>query len=382
MDGFFKINIQDQYTANHPKFNLTEFNETFEDLNLVSKINTISDEIVISTSYPNVKKNALANIVDPILAAGQNYYNPYEKNYIDPYQDSKNRLSLLALVNKFNKTILVITLDPKRFPTQYVDKMNKPDLQNTQNIQYIQHMYRCNTAYNNPYNSLYNTPYNTVYNTGYNNDLYNKPYHTGYNSQYNKPYQYTGYNSQYNNTTYNEYNNSQYNTAQNQTYNHSQYNNSKYNNTIYDEYRSDPICTNINSNIQQQNHNHHYFYIPGGKCKIFESFQNASIRQFERLTNIRLDLDQITKLNCDKIVMKKHTLFDNDKIKMSNNKDHHNITMIEICTYICFLFDELSYKIKSPNCKWIPVKKLQHYNDKIFGKYYKSVYLAILQHVY
>lgn len=258
--SFFRINIQDQYRVNAPLFDLKNFNEKFNDLKLISSINTLSDDVTYKTSYSKTPTNSFMNIVDPQLAAGKNYYNPYEENYIDPNQDDNNRLSLLVLINKFNKTILVMT---------------KPGT--------------------------------------------------------------------------------------------------------------------------------HHFYIPGGKCKIFESFENSAIRNFEQLTRIRLDSEKITPLVCNEVKIKKKTLLnvlDNNQDEKDENNNilnifdghksneniqkmnQNNISIIKICTHIAFVFDEYTYRIKHPNCQWIPFKRLQYYHDKIFAEYYKNVYLAILQYIY
>ena len=347
MDGFFKINIQDQYTAHHPKFNLTEFNETFEDLNLVSRINTLSDDIIYNKSYSKTPKTSLANIVDPTLAAGVNYYNPYEKDYKDPYQDSPNRLSLLALINKFNKTILVMT----------VNNSNRFSSNNLNSNRFLLNNLNTNHFRANSFDNIYAT--NTINTSNNTNKITN-------------------------------------------------------------------IINRFTNNTPRHN-----FYIPGGRCKIFESFENAAVRQFEQLTRIRLDSDKTNKLISDQIIVKTNTLFndnstDNNGVNNNNNNNNNNngnnngnnnpennlinnsiyntiniaindsinnttttnnllkenINVIDVCTYICFIFDENSYKIKHPNCKWVPIKQLQHYNDKIFSKYYKSIYLAVLQYLY
>ena len=267
--SFFKINIQNQYTANKAaNFDLKEFNQTFEDLNLVTQIDTISSDVPYEKSLSG-NASPQMRLVDPVLAAGHNYYNPYEKDYIDPNQDSKNRLSLLALIDKFNKKILVIT-KPQR-----------------------------------PTNHYYN------------------------------------------------------------------------------------FLSNINRNPYNNNGQSHLFYIPGGKCKIFESFENCALRHFQQSTRIQLDHAKITKLNCDKIYIKTPIfakVINDDDVLPSDPENNHtqvdDVSFLEVCTYIAFVFDENTYKFKNPYCKWIPIKQLQYFNDKIFKHYYKSLYLAIVQYLY
>ena len=105
----------------------------------------------------------------------------------------------------------------------------------------------------------------------------------------------------------------------------------------------------------------HNFFIPGGKNKIVESFKNSAIRNFEHLTNISLDKKKVYKLCC------------------AENKEG-----LELCTFICFVFDEDQQKINTShhNVKWIPIKHLYHYNNDKFKNYYRFIYQSILKNLY
>ena len=265
MNNFEQINIQHQYlprfTENdlETEFDLQRFNKKFEDLNLVEQINAISDTVTFDADFktcqncPNAYNNddVFSKLVDPDLAKGKNYFNPYEDDYIDPNQDSPNRFALLALINKYNKTIMVIGLK-----------------------------------------------------------------------------------------------------------------------------------------------NQHY-YIPGGKCKIFESFQNAAVRQFRQLTNVQLDGQKLTRLLYaklklpptigDRVTQEISTeFFSPSAAKQQEEEEKKNKQKeIEVCTFMGYVFDEITYKyMKNPSCKWIPIKQLQHYPDKVFGRYYTYLYNAIIPHLY
>ena len=105
----------------------------------------------------------------------------------------------------------------------------------------------------------------------------------------------------------------------------------------------------------------HHFFIPGGKNKIVESFKNSAIRNFKHLTNISLDKKKVYKLCCGE-----------------NSKG------LELCTFICFVFDEEQQKINTShqNMKWIPIKYLYHYNNDQFQNYYRFIYQSILKNLY
>lgn len=111
---FSKINIQNQYNNadSAPPMNLDEFHQTFEDLKLMSEINTCVE--ITPSSIPEdrtkIQKFKLGDDdeIDMKLADGKNWYNPFEDNYINPKQLDPYRVTLLVLINKFTKKLLVI----------------------------------------------------------------------------------------------------------------------------------------------------------------------------------------------------------------------------------------------------------------------------------
>ena len=55
---------------------------------------------------------------------------------------------------------------------------------------------------------------------------------------------------------------------------------------------------------------------------------------------------------------------------------------LEICTYICFVFEEKKNKPINKNLKWIPIRHLNFYNNIYLGPYYKLVYQILLKNLY
>jgi hypothetical protein len=84
-------------------FDLFNFNQNFEDTALMSKISTNSEEICIN-------KNEIKNysFINKTLVGNINYLNRDADNYVDPFQNSTARISLVILIDKFSKQILVL----------------------------------------------------------------------------------------------------------------------------------------------------------------------------------------------------------------------------------------------------------------------------------
>ena len=79
-----------------------------QDMKLLQEINELFRQ--------NTMKQQTNSLVDETLAKNVNWFDPDGENYVDPFEDSQTRLSLIALIDKFRKKILVINTDqPHRF---------------------------------------------------------------------------------------------------------------------------------------------------------------------------------------------------------------------------------------------------------------------------
>ncbi len=208
---FFKINVQQQ-NQEETEFDIESFNNNFENMTLISKLDT-SEHVTWNNS------GRFQNIVDPKLSFGINWYNMYEENYVDPMQDSVDRLSLLVLLDKFHKKILIVKVNDK-----------------------------------------------------------------------------------------------------------------------------------------------HLFFIPGGRPKIFETSENAAVRNFESICGFSLNKNKLKKILCEKIVK-------------SNQITH-------VSTYVSFHFEEKNYHLRNINSEWVSIALLRNFNSGFFNKYYKLIYFMCLQHLY
>ena len=115
--AFEKINCVDQHFS-HKHFDIKQFNKNFEDSMLLSKINT-SEAVIyeypsntVAGHYNKVQIDA--DIIDRNLIKGRNFFDPRKPNFIDPNTNSKNRLLIICLVDKFTKSIFVM-LNNKRY---------------------------------------------------------------------------------------------------------------------------------------------------------------------------------------------------------------------------------------------------------------------------
>ena len=97
------INIKVLKTAKN--FDLDEFNQEFEDMTLLSKIDT-SETIHYSVNDEDIYIDTA--IVDPQIAGKTNWYDPTKKDWVNPNQDSKKRIIFFTLIDKYTKKILVM----------------------------------------------------------------------------------------------------------------------------------------------------------------------------------------------------------------------------------------------------------------------------------
>lgn len=93
---FIERNIQPLVKVN--SFDLSQFNRAFQETKYISTANPRQD----------VNMRPTRAIVDPELSRGKNWYNPYEKDYINPHTPDPQRLALFVLINKYEKRVLVI----------------------------------------------------------------------------------------------------------------------------------------------------------------------------------------------------------------------------------------------------------------------------------
>lgn len=87
-------------------FDVDEFNKKFEREMELSKKKTSE---VLEYELPD--KTVLRvdkRLIDPALTNGKNYTDPTKPDFIDPNTDSKDRLALLALVDRYRKRVLVL----------------------------------------------------------------------------------------------------------------------------------------------------------------------------------------------------------------------------------------------------------------------------------
>lgn len=139
----------------------------------------------------------------------------------------------------------------------------------------------------------------------------------------------------------------------------------------------------IGLNQNQPNDIAFRYYIPGGRCKIFESFRDASFRLFKQHTGIELDTSKLTTLLFAKVRNPEHIKYMQNPLKEHHQKENIPPPYLEVCTFIGFIFDEKTYKfMKHRNCRWMCIKKLQYYPDTIFHYYYKYLYSAMIPYLY
>ncbi len=101
-----KINHSLQKPANgEDVFDIDIFNEKFEDKALVDELNSQKVDIEIQAKCQLMNINTA--FIEPKLCRNINWFNPYEKNFVNPHQSCPQRVILILLVNKFSKTILV-----------------------------------------------------------------------------------------------------------------------------------------------------------------------------------------------------------------------------------------------------------------------------------
>ncbi len=88
-------------------FDIEAFNTMF-DKNVKLEKASKTSETTMYTLPDNTILSIHANLIDPSLVNGKNYINPLRDDFIDPNQDSADRIVLMILVNKFNKQMLVM----------------------------------------------------------------------------------------------------------------------------------------------------------------------------------------------------------------------------------------------------------------------------------
>ena len=106
------INKVPQYARRN--FEIREFNKKFEDYKLLANM-TPSDTVIYEMPGDKVLTIDM-DLIDPRLTNGKNYTDPWSEDFIDPNKDSKTRIALVGLINKFEKKILVV---PTRERHQY-----------------------------------------------------------------------------------------------------------------------------------------------------------------------------------------------------------------------------------------------------------------------
>lgn len=104
--SFEKINCVNQ-SIKQKHFNIQSFNKNFEDSMLLSKINT-SEAVIYEYPSKNRIVRIDSDLIDRNLVKGRNFFNPERDDFIDVNTQSKNRLVIVCLVDKFNKSVFVI----------------------------------------------------------------------------------------------------------------------------------------------------------------------------------------------------------------------------------------------------------------------------------
>jgi len=87
-------------------FDIDQFNDQFEDMTLLSKIDT--SEVIHHLSVNDEDIFIDTAIVDLKLAEKINWYDPTREDWVNPNQDSKKRIVFFTLIDKFSKRVLVM----------------------------------------------------------------------------------------------------------------------------------------------------------------------------------------------------------------------------------------------------------------------------------
>ena len=100
------------------------------------------------------------------------------------------------------------------------------------------------------------------------------------------------------------------------------------------------------------------YAIPGGKCKVDESYEEAAIRELQEETGLVVD-----KMNMKKIL---------------EGKDE-NITVV---TFLSFIYKGHIHTKEKHKVSWVPLKHLNTNKNKRWQKYNSAVYDEVLKLLY